>query len=101
MGHPDFDLKNPNKVSALIGAFAASNPTAFHRVDGAGYRFLGDRVAELNAINPQVASRLLKPLTKWQNYVGREQQMRAELERLAAMNSLSNDVFEIVSKSLG
>jgi aminopeptidase N len=101
MEHPDFDLKNPNKVSALIGAFAANNPTAFHRVDGAGYRFLGDRVAELNAINPQVASRLLKPLTKWQNYVGREQQMRAELERLAAMNSLSNDVFEIVSKSLG
>ncbi|MCL4106623.1 UNVERIFIED_CONTAM: hypothetical protein GTU68_009757 [Idotea baltica] len=100
MEHPDFDFKNPNKVRSLIGAFASNNPTSFHRVDGAGYRFLGDRVAELNALNPQMASRLLMPLTKWRNYLGREQQMRAELERLAGLDSLSNDVFEVVSKSL-
>ena len=100
MLHPDFDMKNPNKVRSLIGVFSNSNPINFHRADGEGYRFLADSVAELNTINPQVASRLLSPLTKWRNYTGRSELMRGELQRLAAMPSLSTDVFEVVAKSL-
>ena len=100
MSHPDFDLRNPNKVRALVGVFSNQNPVNFHRIDGAGYRFLGDIIAELNSRNPQIAARLLTPLTKWRNYSGRAELMRAELERLAAMPSLSPDVFEVLTKSL-
>jgi aminopeptidase N len=98
--HADFDLHNPNKVNSLVGVFGNQNPVQFHRVDGAGYRFLADMVARLDSANPQLASRLLKPLTRWHNYSGREQLMYAELERLAALPELSPDVFELVSKSL-
>ncbi len=101
MEHPDFDIKNPNKARSLFGVFANSNPLSFHAEDGLGYRFLTDRVAELNKLNPQLASRLLGPLTKWRNYARGSQLMRAELERLAAMPDLSTDVFEVVTKSLG
>ena len=100
LSHEDFDLRNPNKVRALVGIFANQNPVNFHRIDGAGYRFLTDIVMQLNALNPQIASRLLAPLTKWRNYSGREELMRAELQRLEAMSSLSPDVFEVVTKSL-
>jgi len=77
-----------------------TNPINFHRADGAGYRFLSDVVIELNALNPQIAARLLAPLTKWRNYSGRQEAMRGELERLAAAPGLSPDVFEVVTKSL-
>jgi aminopeptidase N len=100
LSHEDFDLRNPNKVRALVGGFTNLNPVNFHRLDGAGYRFLGDIVIELNRRNPQLASRLLAPLTKWRNYTGRSLLMRSELERIAAQPALSSDVFEIVSKSL-
>ena len=99
--HPDFDLRNPNKVRSLVGTFAGQNPVNFHRADGAGYRFLTDVVIELDAMNPQIAARLLAPLTKWRNYRGRAELMKAELERLAGQGDLSPDVFEVVTKSLG
>jgi aminopeptidase N len=100
MQHPDFDLNNPNKARSLIGVFAANNPVNFHSSDGAGYQFLADMVLKLDAINPQIASRLLGPLTKWQNFAGRGELMRSELQRLAASPDLSPDVFEVVNKSL-
>ncbi len=100
MSHKDFDLRNPNKVRALIGGFANQNPVSFHQRDGSGYRFLADIVLQLNALNPQIAARLLTPLTKWRNYAGRSELMLAELERLAAESTLSPDVFEVVTKSL-
>ncbi len=98
--HEEFDMRNPNKVRAVVGVFAGQNPVNFHRIDGAGYRFLGDIVSELNQSNPQIAARLLGPLTKWRSYRGRAEPMRAELARLAALPALSPDVFEVVSKSL-
>lgn len=101
MAHPAFTLKNPNKVRALIGAFANQNLVNFHRADGAGYRFLADHVITLNALNPQIASRQLAPLTRWRKYdAARQALMRAELERILASGELSSDVFEVVSKSL-
>ena len=101
MQHPAFNMKNPNKVRALIGAFAGQNLINFHRADGSGYRFLADLVIQLNAFNPQIASRQLSPLTRWRKYApARQQMMRAELERILASGELSSDVYEVVSKSL-
>ena len=100
LSHPAFDVRNPNKVRSLVGVFASQNPVQFHRIDGAGYRFLADTVVQLNQANPQLASRLLTPLTRWRNYTGRAELMCAQLERLAALPELSPDVFELVSKSL-
>ena len=101
MTHSAFTLKNPNKVRALIGAFANQNLINFHRADGAGYRFLADQVIALNALNPQIASRLLAPLTRWRKYDnGRQALMKGELERILASGELSRDVYEVVSKSL-
>ncbi|WP_028239319.1 aminopeptidase N [Stutzerimonas azotifigens] len=101
MQHPAFTLKNPNKVRALIGAFANQNLVNFHRIDGAGYAFLADQVIMLNALNPQIASRLLAPLTRWRKYdATRQGLMKAQLERILASGELSTDVYEVVSKSL-
>ena len=101
MQHPAFTMKNPNKVRALIGAFAGQNLVNFHAADGSGYRFLADQVISLNASNPQIASRQLSPLTRWRKYdVQRQALMRGELERILASGELSSDVYEVVSKSL-
>lgn len=101
MQHPAFTLKNPNKVRAVIGAFAGQNLVNFHSADGAGYRFLADQVITLNAMNPQIASRLLGPLTRWRKYdSSRQALMKGELERILASGELSSDVYEVVSKSL-
>ncbi len=100
-GHPEFSLRNPNKVRALIGAFAMLNPTGFHAPDGSGYRFVADQVISLNATNPQVAARLVSAFNRWPRYdESRRAMMRAELERIAAVDGLSTDVFEIVSHAL-
>jgi aminopeptidase N len=100
--HPAFNLRNPNKVRALIGAFASGNPVRFHDPSGAGYLFLADRVLELDPLNPQVAARLLTPLTQWRRYEpGRRALMAGELKRVLATPQLSKDVYEIASKALG
>ena len=98
--HEAFDIKNPNKVRAVIGAFTGQNPVHFHAEDGSGYRFLADKVIELDKINPQIAARLLGPLTRWQKMPAQQQEkMREELQRILLSGSLSTDVFEVVSKS--
>jgi aminopeptidase N len=99
--HPAFILRNPNKVRALIGAFAQGNHVRFHQANGDGYSFLADYVIRLNTMNPQIAARLLTPLTTWQRYdSGRQALMRGELERIRSTPDLSADVAEIAGKSL-
>ncbi|KAB7622650.1 aminopeptidase N [Alkalilimnicola sp. S0819] len=99
--HADFHITNPNRVRALLGAFAQGNPSAFHHPSGGGYRFLADHVLKLNDINPQIAARLVTPLSRWQRFdETRQGLMRAELERIMSHPTLSNDVYELVSKSL-
>ncbi|WP_404463266.1 aminopeptidase N [Vreelandella aquamarina] len=99
MQHPAFSMKNPNKVRALIGAFA-QNRVNFHRLDGKGYALLADVVIELNRLNPEIAARLVTPLTRWQRFDEvRQQLMRAELERIK-QEPLSSNVFEVVEKAL-
>jgi aminopeptidase N len=100
-GHPDFSLKNPNRLRSLVGSFAA-NQVAFHQSSGAGYRLLTDLIIEVDAINPQVAARLVPPLGRWRRFVAPYGElMRGELERIVATPGLSKDVFEQASKSLG
>ena len=101
MDHPDFSLRNPNRVRSLIGAFASANPVRFHAADGTGYRFLSDRVLELDPLNPQIAARLLKAMVRWRRYdPGRAALMRGELARVLAAEALSKDAYEVASKAL-
>jgi aminopeptidase N len=101
MAHPDFTLRNPNRVRSLVGAFAQGNPAQFHDLSGAGYAFLADRVIELDALNPQIAARLVSPLSRWRRYDSERQSiMKAQLERIQHQDNLSTDVGEIVGKSL-
>lgn len=101
LDHPDFLISNPNRVRSLVGAFAAGNPARFHDTNGGGYRLLADKVIELNQRNPQLAARLLGPLTRWRGLSENYQQlMRTELQRILDSGDLSRDVYEVVSKSL-
>ena len=98
--HEDFNIRNPNKVRSLIGAFCGQNHIGFHDSSGSGYKFLADKVLELDKLNPQIAARLLTPLTRWKNFdEKRTAMMIAELNRIKADTSLSKDVFEVVEKS--
>ncbi len=100
MNNPRFSMDNPNKVRALIGAFC-SNHARFHSPTGEGYQFLGDQIIKLNPINPQIAARLLTPLTMWKRYhQAYRDRMREQLERISATRDISSDVYEIVEKSL-
>ena len=99
--HIDFDMSNPNRVRALIASFAMNNPIAFHAVDGRGYAFVADRVLELDQLNPQVAARLVSPLTRWSRLVRTQQVLMLDhLQRIIDSGPLSPDVYELVSKSL-
>lgn len=101
MAHEAFDIRNPNKVRSVIGAFCNNNAVNFHREDGAGYRFLADCVIELDALNPQVASRQVTPLSRWRKYPQPQAvAMQEALRRILHTSGLSPDVFEVVSKSL-
>jgi len=103
--HPAYDANNPNKIRAVIGAFCNANPINFHAGvagdSGAGYRFLADQIIALDAKNPQIAARLITPLTRWRRYSpARGQAMRVQLERIQGAAGLSGDSYEVVTKSL-
>ena len=99
--HPVFSIKNPNKVRALVGAFCAQNQGRFHSPDGAGYDFLHEMLLRLDDINPQISARMAAPLTQWRRYdAARQKLMRERLESLALRPGLSDDLKELVEKSL-
>ncbi len=99
--HPAFDLKNPNKARAVIGAFTNLNPVNFHAVDGSGYSFLADQVLEIDTFNPLMAARLVAPFGRWKRFApARQTQIKSQLERIVAAPKLSGDVYEMVRKSL-
>jgi aminopeptidase N len=101
MKHPAFDMKNPNRVRALIGAFSA-NHLRFHDKSGAGYRLLGETIRMLDPLNPQVAARLAGAFESWRRYdASRQGLMRGELETTLAKKGLSPNLFEVASKILG
>jgi len=99
--HPQFTMSNPNRVRAVMGSFAFYNAEKFHALDGSGYKFITDYLFKLDSVNPQVAARIVTPLTQWQGYSEAHQVlMKEQLGRLLNHKGLSKDVFEKVSKSL-
>jgi aminopeptidase N len=101
MRHPLFSIRNPNKVRALIGTFAMSNPVNFNRPDGRGYAFVAERVLEIDAFNPQIAARLLSAFRSWKALEPQRRKLaKKALQDIAAAKPLSPDVFEIVGKML-
>jgi aminopeptidase N len=100
--HADFTFANPNRVRALIGAFAGGNQVRFHGADGRGYRFLARAVLELDASNPQIAARLVGLFNQWRRFdAGRGALMETQLQHIAEQPGLSKDVYEIVGRALG
>jgi len=98
--HPDFTLRNPNRVRSLYMPFTGT-AAGFHAADGEGYRMIADLILELDPLNPQTAARFVAPLGRWRRIEeGRSRLMRAELERIAAAANLSRDTAEQVSRSL-
>jgi aminopeptidase N len=99
--HPAFSAANPNRIRALIGAFAQANQTQFNRRDGAGYDFVADFVLALDPKNPQVAARLMSAFRSWRALESqRRDRAEATLRRVAATQSLSPDVHDIVARTL-
>jgi aminopeptidase N len=100
MKHPAFDIRNPNRVRALIGAFSV-NHLRFHGADGGGYALVGTVIRTLDPLNPQVAARLAGAFESWKRYDEKRQGlMRTELEAIKALPGISPNLFEIVSKML-
>jgi aminopeptidase N len=99
--HNDFTMTNPNKVRALIFAFALNNPMHFHRADGQGYEFTAERILALDKINQQTAARLCTCFNLWKRYdENRQAMMRKQLETMAGQKELSRNLYEIVSRAL-
>jgi aminopeptidase N len=100
-GHPDYSLKNPNRVRSLVGAFAFQNPMGFHTPGGEGYAFVADQVIALDRSNPQISARLVSGFNHWKRYDNnRQMRMQQELKRIITIQKPSRDVYEIVSKAL-
>jgi aminopeptidase N len=101
MAHPAFTLRNPNRARAVIFMFCLGNPNGLHAEDGSGYRFWGDQVLALDAINPEIAARLARAFDHWARFIPSVQaQMRVQLQRVATHKGLSRNTLEIVSKAL-
>jgi aminopeptidase N len=96
-----FSFKTPNRIYALIGGFTGGNLAGFHASDGSGYKLLADVIIRLNGINPQVASRMATSFRSWKQYDNaRKARAQAEMQRILASQDISNDVYEIISRTL-
>ncbi|NIA57529.1 aminopeptidase N [Massilia sp. TW-1] len=101
MTHKAFTLRNPNRARSLVSTFCAGNPVGFHAPDGSGYAFWAEQVIALDALNPQVASRLARAMDRWRRYTPDLQaRMKRALQQVAGQAKLSNDVREVVGKAL-
>ena len=99
--HPDFTLRNPNRVRALLLALCRDNPAAFHRADASGYVFWAERLIELDAINPSVAGRLARVMDRWAHLAEPYRSgAREAIARVAARAELSAELREIVNRAL-
>jgi len=101
MAHKAFTLRNPNRARSLVSTFCAGNPVGFHAPDGSGHAFWAEQVIALDALNPQVASRLARAMDRWRRYTPDLQaHMKRALQQVAGQAKLSNDVREVISKAL-
>jgi aminopeptidase N len=100
--HAGFSLANPNRVRALIGAFAHSNLTQFNRADGAGYDFVADTILALDPKNPQISARMATAFRTWRMLeAGRRAKAETALRRIKSAPQLSRDLADIVERALG
>jgi protein-L-isoaspartate O-methyltransferase len=100
MADARFHITNPNSCYSLLGVYAGNAP-AFHAADGSGYAFLADAVLQIDAVNAQVAARIVSGFNKFKKMdAGRQALARAQLERLRATGKLSENVGEIVARAL-
>jgi aminopeptidase N len=101
MTHRAFTLRNPNRARSLVSTFCAGNAVQFHAPDGSGYAFWAEQVVALDALNPQVASRLARAMDRWRRYAPALQaHMKRALQEVAGQGKLSNDVREVIGKAL-
>lgn len=101
MEHPSFSFSNPNRVRALIGAFATQNPTQFARADGEGFRFVAETIGRIDEANPQLAARLLTSFRAWRSFEpARRSQAEKVLRLLTAKDALSRDSSDILERTL-
>ena len=101
MKDPLFSMTTPNKVRALIGAFALANPSQFNKADGSGYRFLAQQVLAIDKLNPQLGARLLGAFRSWRALEPKRREMaRLALTKVADTKGISRDVYEISSKMI-
>jgi aminopeptidase N len=98
---PAYDVKNPNRVRSLVGAFAG-NHVRFHAADGSGYALVGETIRAVDSINPQVSSRMAAAFEAWRRYDPKRQAlMRGELEAMLKIDGISPNLFEVAGKMLG
>ncbi len=99
--HPDFDMKNPNRFRATLGALAG-NHAGFHHASGAGYELLADFLIKLDPLNPQTTARMCTAFQTWKRYdATRQAKAKAQLQRILATEGLSKDTTEMVTRILG
>ena len=101
MEHPAFDANNPNKLRSVLSVFAAMNTPNFHANDGSGYLYLARHIAQIDQRNPQVAARIVLPLTRFSLYSDeRKAMMKGALARIKSAGGISTDLSEVISKSM-
>jgi aminopeptidase N len=99
--HSAFSYNTPNRVYALIGGFSGGNLSGFNAAHGEGYRVVADTIIKLNSINPQVAARMSTGFRSWKIYNAvRRNHAKVQMERILAVEGLSRDVFDIISRTL-
>ncbi len=102
LADPAFPKNNPNRLRALVGTFAMSNPTQFARADGAGFRFVADFVADVDTRNPQVAARVLTGFRIWPMLEPvRREAAKAALTALQTKGGLSRNTADILTRTAG
>ncbi|WP_293449635.1 aminopeptidase N [Planktotalea sp.] len=96
--HSDFDLKNPNRFRATLGALAAHH-AGFHHISGKGYTLLADWLIKLDPLNPQTTARMCSAFQTWKRYdPARQAMMKTEVERILAQPTLSRDTSEMLTR---
>ncbi len=98
--HEAFSLSNPNRTRSLIGSYVSGNPTGFNRLDGKGYDFFAGVTLKLDKINPQVAARMLTSMRGWKMLEKNRRQKAQKALKLIAAGDLSNDVRDIIDRTL-
>ena len=93
-----YDEKVPNLVRALFGTFMA-NSKYFHAKDGSGYKFMAEKLLEIDAINAQISSRLAGGFKLYERMNEQNRVvMKSELMRVLEQEGISKNLYEIVAK---